>query len=133
MPACDWITVVDAIRPVWRVITVTCGLLIFAGATSSLAKGQDAIDRNRVKELYEKSKRGDKLTPAEQQYLDRAIQSLKAKGNSPSAAAPKWEKTIYVGPVKQLLEQRKEQKTVGYKPLTEMSADDRHFGEDGGL
>ena len=119
------------------VIAVVCVLRMLAGAGGSLAEGQDSIDRNRVKELYEKSKRGDKLTADEQKYLDRALQELKGKGNPPAdgpgAALGKWEKTIYVGPVKQLLEERKEQKTVGYKPLTEMSADDRHFGEDGGL
>ncbi|HKA53411.1 MAG TPA: hypothetical protein VKJ47_07080, partial [Candidatus Binatia bacterium] len=120
-----------------RVIAVACGLLIFVGAIGSLSKGQDSIDRNRVKELYEKSKRGDRLTPEEQKYLDRVLQDLKAKGkpptDSPSAAAGKWEKTIYVGPVKQLLEERKEQKSIGYKPLTEMSSADKHFGEAGGL
>src|SRR5262245_48968560 len=65
-----------------------------------------------------------------------AIGSL-SKGNTaaddPPKAAGNWEKTIYVGPVKQLLEERKEQKAVGYKPLTEMSAADKHFGEEGGL
>jgi len=119
-----------------RVIAVACGLLIFVGAIGSLSKGQDSIDRNRVKELYEKSKRGDRLTPEEQKYLDRVLQDLKAKGKPPTdspSAAGKWEKTIYVGPVKQLLEERKEQKSIGYKPLTEMSSADKHFGEAGGL
>src|SRR5262249_35446043 len=50
-----------------------------------------------------------------------------------STAAGQWQQTIYVGPVKQLLEERKEQKSIGYKPLTEMSAADKHFGEEGGL
>jgi hypothetical protein len=45
----------------------------------------------------------------------------------------KWEKTIYVGAVKQLLEERKEQQAVGYRPLAEMSAAEKHFGEEGGL
>jgi hypothetical protein len=118
-------------------IAVACGLLIVVGVFGSLAKGQGSIDRNRIKELYEKSKRGDKLTPEEQKHLDQALRDLKARGNpsadSPSAVGEKWEKTIYVGPVKELLEERKEQKAVGYKPLTEMSADDKYFGEEGGL
>lgn len=126
-----------ASRRVLRGIAVACGLLILVSAVGSPSKGQDPIDRNRVKELYEKSKRGDKLTPDEQKDLDRVLRDLKAKGNpsadSPSAAAGKWEKTIYVGPVKKLLEERKEQKSVGYTPLTEMSATDKHFGEEGGL
>jgi hypothetical protein len=120
-----------------RVIAVVCGLLTLVAAIGSVSQGQDAIDRKRVKELYEKSRRGDKLTPEEQKYLDRAIRELKTKGNPrPGGAVPgagKWEKTIYVGAVKRLLEERKTQDAVGYKPLTEMSAADKHFGEDGGL
>jgi hypothetical protein len=118
-------------------VAISCGLLILVVAISTASKGQEPIDRNRVKQLYEKSKRGDKLTPDEQKYLDRALQELKAKGNpstgAPGAAVGKWQKTIYGGPVKQLLEERKEQASVGYKPLTEMSAADKHFGEEGGL
>ena len=78
-------------RRALRVIPVACGLLVLVGALASLSKGQDSIDRSRVKELYEKSKRGDKLTPDEQKYLDRALQELKAIGNPasdpPSAAS----------------------------------------------
>ena len=91
-------------RGALTVVAIACGLLILVGVIGSPTKAQDSIDRNRVKELY-----------------------------SPSAAPEKWEKTIYVGPVKELLEERKEQKAVGYKPLTEMSADDKYFGEEGGL
>jgi hypothetical protein len=120
-----------------RVIGLTWGLLILTVAISSVSTGQDSIDRNRVKELYEKSKRGDELSPDEQKYLDRALGDLKAKGNpstdSPNAAPAKWQNTIYVGAVKQLVEERKEQKSVAYKPLSEMSAAEKHFGEDGGL
>jgi hypothetical protein len=119
------------------VSAIACGLLILIGAVGSVAHGQDSIDRNRVRELYEKAKRGDKLTPDEQQFLDRALRALKANRGppteSPQAALGKWQVTIYTGPVKQLLEERKEQKAIGYKPLTEMSADDKHWGEDGGL
>jgi hypothetical protein len=119
------------------VIAAACGLLALCVSVRSVSNGQDTIDRNRVKELYERSRRGDTLTPEDQKYLDRALRALKAKGNprpeSPRAAPGRWEKTIYVGPVKQLLEERREQQAVGYKPLTEMSAADKHFGEDGGL
>jgi hypothetical protein len=116
---------------------IACGMFVLSLSMSGVSKGQDSIDGNRVKELYEKSKRRDKLNPDEQRYLDRALQDLKANGKPPmdvpNAAAGKWEKTIYVGPVKQLLEERKEQQSVGYKPLTEMSATNKHFGEEGGL
>src|SRR6516225_6721725 len=98
-----------ASRSAVRVIIVACGLLILVAAIGGVSQGQDPIDRNRVKELYEKSRRGDTLTPEERKYLDRALQELKAKGNpstdQSSAPAANWEKTIYVGPVKELLEQ----------------------------
>jgi hypothetical protein len=87
--------------------------------------GQDAIDRNRVKELYEKSKRGEKLTPEEQKYLDRAIRILKKRQNKkPGPVKPNPGKTD---------RQRQERPSTGLKPLTEMSADDRYKGQDGGL
>jgi hypothetical protein len=57
----------------------------------------------------------------------------KEASEQPDPVPQKWEKTIYTGSVKQLLEERKEQNTVGYKPLTEMSATAKHFGEEGGL
>ena len=102
-------------RRALTVIAVASGLLVLCLSLSSVSKGQDAIDRNRVKELYEKSKRGDKLTPEEQKYLDRALLELK-KSNDKKAD-----------------EKREEQRFTGLKPLTEMTADDKYKGEDGGL
>jgi hypothetical protein len=91
-------------------------------AIGSVLNAQDGIDRQRVKELYEKSRRGDKLSPEEQKYLDRALQILKkSKDKKPfqvkEDANAKW----------------KEQPSTGLKPLSEMTADDRYKGEDGGL
>jgi hypothetical protein len=92
---------------------------------SSVSNGQDTIDRDRVKELYEKSRRGDKLTPEEQKYFDRAIQELKkARDEKPGPA-----KTDSGKPD----EKRQEQPSTGLKPLTERTADDKYKGEDGGL
>jgi hypothetical protein len=106
-------------------VAVTCGLLALCVSISSVSVAQDAIDRNRVKELYEKSKRGDKLTPEEQKYLDRAVQKLKKPANNkPNSVKLNAGKTE---------EKRQEQASTGLKPLTEMSADDRYKGEDGGL
>jgi hypothetical protein len=95
---------------------------MLAAFVTGVSTSGDAIDRNKIKELYEKSKRGDKLTDEEQKYLDRAIQELKkAQGKKPDPAKqPAGEK-------------REEQKSTGLKPLTEMGADDRYKGEDGGL
>ena len=96
-------------------LAVACGLLALAVASAGVVKGQDPIDRDRVKELYEKSKRGDRLTPEEQKYLDRALQELKKSNDTKPD------------------QKREEQPSTGLKPLTEMTADDRYKGEDGGL
>src|SRR5262245_30360610 len=103
------------------VITVACGLLALCVVLGSVAMGQETFDRNRVKELYEKSKRGDKLTPEEQKYLDGALQELK-KGRDlkPDPAKPNPGNAD---------EKRQEQPSTGLKPLIEMTADDRYKGE----
>lgn len=112
-------------RRTLRVVAATCALLVLVVSIGSVALGQDAIDRNKVKELYEKSKRGDKLTPDEQQYLDGALGELK----KPSDTKPEPGKPL---PPKGD-EKREEQRSTGLKPLTEMTADERYKGEDGGL
>jgi hypothetical protein len=105
------------VRRAPRALAVACGLLALCVSLSGVSKGQDTIDRDRVKELFEKSQRGDKLTAEEQKYLDRALQGLKkAREERP---APD--------------EKRQEQPSTGLKPLTEMTAEDRYKGEDGGL
>jgi hypothetical protein len=112
-------------RRALRVIAFTCGLLVLGVASGSVSQGQDSFDRNRVKELYEKSKRGDKLTPREQKYLDWALQELKK-----SNAGKRYPGKPLPGRV---AEKREEQRSTGLKPLTEMTAKDRYKGEDGGL
>jgi hypothetical protein len=152
-----------------QILALVCGLLVLCLVTNSASNGQDSIDKNKVKELYEKSKRGDKLTPDEQKYLDRALQELKkANDRKPDPAKPD---EIDRNKVKELYEKskrgdkltpdeqkyldralqelkksndkkpdlpkpddnRKEQPSTGLKPLTEMTAEDRYKGEDGGL
>ncbi|HEV3146044.1 MAG TPA: hypothetical protein VGZ47_19310 [Gemmataceae bacterium] len=92
---------------------------------SCISLADEPIDKNRVKELYEKSKKGEKLTPEEQKYLDNAIQDLKKgaekKSESPNSTPGKTG------------EKREEQKSTGLKPLTELTAADKYKGEDGGL
>jgi hypothetical protein len=100
-------------RSASRVVAVACALVVLGVCSGPVSKGQDAIDLDRVKELYAKSKRGDKLTPEEQKYLDRTLRELKkGHGKTPD---------------------RKEQASTGLKPLTEMTAAERYKGEDGGL
>jgi hypothetical protein len=108
-----------------RLEAVACALLALCVCLGGVSMGQDDFDRERVKALYEKSKRGDKLTPEEQKYLDAAIAKLKKSGDK----KPNKDKPDSKEPA----EQPKEQSSTGLKPLTEMSADDKYKGEDGGL
>jgi hypothetical protein len=115
------VTETRTVRGVLRTIAVAGGLFLCVSLWSG-ARGEEPLNRERVKELYEKSKRGDKLTPEEQKYLDRAIQELK-----------KDKKPDPVPPLPKPAEKREELKSTGLKPLTEMTAEDRYKGEDGGL
>jgi len=100
-------------------------MLVLGVFLTGVSMGDDPIDRTRVKELYEKSKAGQKLTEEEQKYLDRALRELrKPNDNKPGPGQP-----LPGNPA----EKRAEQKSTGLKPLTEMSAEDRYKGEDGGL
>jgi hypothetical protein len=91
-------------------MAVAGGLLALCVFLSTIANGQDAIDRDRVRQLYDKARRGEKLTRAERQFLQRALRKLNMSDGD-----------------------RQEQRSTGFKPLTEMTADDRYKGEDGGL
>ena len=51
--------------------------MILCGALLAVA---DEIDGNRARALYQKSQAGQQLTPAEQQYLDRAKQEREKAG-----------------------------------------------------
>jgi hypothetical protein len=104
-------------RSVFEVVAVACGVLVLFGATAGLSEGEGPVDRDRAKELYEKSKRGDKLTPEEQKYLGRALRELKKPNPTRRKAG----------------EKREERQSTGLVPLTEMTAADRYKGEDGGL
>jgi hypothetical protein len=92
-------------------------VLMFALA-ATLAAAQDAppIDMQRARALHQRDQRGESLTPDERTYLDRA-RALRAAGRDagsrPAAAEPR--------------------PSTGLKPLCDMTAADRHQGEDGGL
>jgi len=75
---------------------------------------QEPIDFQRARSLMRKRQSGEKLTAEEQAYLDRARAARRG------ATAP--QRRALAG---------KEQ--VGFKPLTEMTAEDRYKGQDGGL
>jgi hypothetical protein len=73
---------------------------------------KEPIDFARARELMQKRRRGEKLTADEETYLRRAIQA-KSKGTKGAPLTPREQ--------------------TGLKPLSDMSADDRYKGQDGGL
>lgn len=77
---------------------------------------QPPIDFNRARMLLQKRNRGEKLTPDERAYLDRAIAARRAARRGGRGGGPLTPRD-----------------TTGMTPLTEMSAEDRYKGEDGGL
>lgn len=92
-------------------------LLILAGLTCAGLLHADTktypIGFDKARQLIERQRSGEKLTPEEQAYLDKAKEARKrAAGNTP------------VG-------QRKAPDSL--KPLCDMTAADRYEGEDGGI
>jgi len=77
----------------------------------------ESIDFDKARSLLKKQSRGGTLTADEAAYLERAKAARRAGQQAPARANPPAG-----GKEKQ-----------GFKPLTEMSADDRYRGEDGGL
>ncbi|MBW3595917.1 MAG: hypothetical protein KY475_01430 [Planctomycetes bacterium] len=75
---------------------------------------EEAIDFDRARQLLRKSRGGEKLTPDEEAYLQRAREARQKQQRGASPA-------------------RTPRAKVGLTPLTEMTADDRYQGQDGGL
>ncbi len=87
--------------------------------------GTGEIDVERARSLLRKSQRGEKLTPAEQTYLDKArLQRQKSKGKNASPPDAPPGKTAAGIPGRTVTD---------LMPLTEMTAKDQYKGEDGGL
>ena len=78
------------------------------------APSADAINWEKARSLYQREQRGEKLTGAEQAYLDRAKEA-RSRGESASGQRT----------------QRKAPESL--KPLCDMTGEDRYEGEDGGL
>ncbi|OYW18727.1 MAG: hypothetical protein B7Z55_10090 [Planctomycetales bacterium 12-60-4] len=79
----------------------------------------EAIDFNKARQLLQKQRAGEKLTADEAAYLRRA-QEARRNGQNPPGQ-----------PGRPMALQPRE--TTGLKPLSEMQADDKYQGEDGGL
>ena len=80
------------------------------------AASSDGIDWEKAKALFRREQGGEKLTADEQAYLDKAKEARKRGGGGGSSAPAS---------------QRKAPESL--KPLSDMSAEDRYEGEDGGL
>lgn len=91
--------------------------LVLAFGTLSAQTKDEAIDFNKARQLFQREQRGEKLSAEEQAYLTRA-KELRAKGGE-RPAAPGGS------------QQRKAPEHLA--PLTDMTAQDRYEGEDGGL
>jgi hypothetical protein len=92
-------------------------------------KNVDSIDFNKARMLLEKERRGEKLTADEQSYLERAKAARGKTKAQPDAAQaqPKANKA------QKRPAGRQPQESTGLKPLSDMKAEDRYKGEDGGL
>lgn len=76
---------------------------------------EEPIDLQRARQLQRKKQSGEKLSPADEAYLSRALEARRRQpaGGDRRAMAPA--------------------EKVGFKPLNEMSAEDRYQEQDGGL
>jgi hypothetical protein len=98
----------------------TClrSLLLVTALLAGLLHGQTPsggapIDWDRAREIFRRSQTGGKLSPEDQAYLDRAkAERKKSNPRQGGGQRPKPE---------------------SLKPVTDMSAEDRYEGEDGGL
>ena len=89
--------------------------LAWATSRAGAADGDERVDMNRARELNQKSQRGEKLTPDEQAYLEKARQQRQGGGGQgpPGGGLTPKEST-------------------GQIPLTELGTG-AYKGEDGGL
>ncbi|MCI0360831.1 MAG: hypothetical protein L0211_20320 [Planctomycetaceae bacterium] len=86
------------------------------------APAASEIDSNKARELLRKRQAGDRLTAEEAAYLERAIAARRAgQQGRPGRAGGSDSRAIF-GKDK-----------VGFKPLTEMTGEDRYQDQDGGL
>lgn len=88
-----------------------------SGSGQPSSPGQDGIDWQRAQALHRREQNGEKLSEADQKYLDHAKEVRSRGSNRGGSGRP--------------ANQRKAPDTL--KPLTDMTAEDKYEGEDGGL
>lgn len=92
---------------------ISCSfLLTLALSARSLPAADAPIDWTRAGQLHQRAQRGEKLTPEEQAYYERAKAARPKGAQSPPSTQPKW--------------------TGHITPLTELGTA-KYKGEDGGL
>src|SRR5262245_55438769 len=106
-----------------RCVAVVLVLCACAWAQETPPKGDAAIDFGQAQELFRKQQGGGKLSEAEAAYLARAKAARAAAQKAENKSGKKDRESAPTGG----------KDKVGLKPLTEMSADDRYKGQDGGL
>lgn len=115
--------------PITSFVFVVAGLLCLAAVLPAQdqpkkqpqqkSQQDDKIDFNKARQLRQKRRKGEQLTPEEQQFLKRAETAYRARQRRNRAGRRSGE------PVGKLPE--------GVKPLTDMKADETYKEEDGGL
>jgi len=86
------------------------------GPATRPAAAADVIDWDRARALYQREQRGEKLSPDEQVYLDRAKAERQGRGGGGRAAAAPAARA-----------------STGLVPLTVMKGGEKYKGFDGGL
>lgn len=87
-----------------------------ARAAQNGTAGADGIDWQKAQDLFRREQKGEKLSEADQKYLDRA-KDLRRRGGAGGRGSSGG--------------QRKAPESL--KPLSDMTAEDRYEGEEGGL
>lgn len=105
-------------------VTLIAGLLwsptLYGQTPAAVAQAEQTIDWGKARDLFRRSQAGEKLGSDDQAYLDRA-KAIRAQGGGarPDAGAAR--------------RGGEGKESYGFKPLNEMTADDRYEGQDGGL
>ena len=105
-------------------LCVLCGCL----NSNLLAADPEPVDMNRAQQLFNKSKQGEKLSPEDQAYLDRA--KATRRGGQGGKAAKGGEKGK---PDRGHTAPPPPRESTGLVPLDQMTAQDNYKGQDGGL
>jgi hypothetical protein len=90
-------------------------------ASATAQAKAEQIDFERARQLMQRRNRGEKLSAEDEAYLNRAIAVRKMRQRQPGKGRPVGRPEIA------------QVEKTGFKPLTEMTADDRYKEQDGGL